>query len=83
MSETTGLSDSQKWLILALVTGTGALVYLLGPVLAPFMASAQAMGCHPSHSDAVKAGLQNFLEKQKPEIAASIAKHGLGGMRTA
>jgi predicted PurR-regulated permease PerM len=40
MSETTGLSDSQKWLILAVVTGTGALIYLLGPVLAPFMASA-------------------------------------------
>jgi predicted PurR-regulated permease PerM len=40
MSETTGLSDSQKWLILAVVAGTGALVYLLGPVLAPFMASA-------------------------------------------
>jgi polar amino acid transport system substrate-binding protein len=49
----------------------------------PFMAIAQAMGCHPSHSDAVKAGLQVFLEKQKPEIAASIARHGLVGMRTA
>ena len=49
----------------------------------PFMAIAQAMGCHPSRSDEVKAGLQNFLEKQKPEIAASIARHGLGGMRTA
>jgi hypothetical protein len=41
------------------------------------------MGCHPSHSDEVKAGLQDFLEKQKPEIAASIAKHALGGVRPA
>jgi polar amino acid transport system substrate-binding protein len=49
----------------------------------PFMAIAQAMGCHPSHSDEVKAGLQDFLEKQKPEIAASIAKHALGGVRPA
>jgi len=53
---------------------------LLSP---PFMAIAQAMGCHPSHSDEVKAGLQDFLEKQKPGIAASIARHVLGGMRTA
>ena len=49
----------------------------------PFMAIAQAMGCHPSRSDEVKAELQNFLEKQKPEIAASIARYALGGMRTA
>jgi hypothetical protein len=49
----------------------------------PFMAIAQAMACHPSRSDEVKAELQNFLEKQKPKIAASIARHGLGGMRTA
>ena len=49
----------------------------------PFMAIAQAMGCHPTQSDEVKAGLQDFLVKQRPEIAASIAKHGLGGMRTA
>ncbi len=53
---------------------------LLSP---PFMAIAQAMGCHPSHSDEVKAGLQDFLEKQKPEIAASIAKQGLSGVRAA
>ena len=49
----------------------------------PFMAIAQAMGCHPSHSDEVKAGLQDFLEKQKPEIAANIAKNGLSGVRPA
>lgn len=49
----------------------------------PFMAIAQAMGCHPSHSDEVKAELQDFLVKQRPEIAASIARQGLGGMRTA
>jgi hypothetical protein len=41
------------------------------------------MGCHPSHSDEVKAGLQDFLEKQKPEIAANIAKNGLSGVRPA
>jgi polar amino acid transport system substrate-binding protein len=49
----------------------------------PFMAIAQAMGCHPSHSDEVKAGLQDFLVKQRLEITASIARQGLGGMRTA
>ena len=49
----------------------------------PFMAIAQAMGCHPTQSEEIKAGLQDFLVKQRPEIAASIAKHGLGGMRTA
>ena len=49
----------------------------------PFMTIAQAMGCHPSHSDEVKAGLQDFLEKQKPKIAASIAKQGLSGVRPA
>lgn len=49
----------------------------------PFMTIPQAMGCHPSHSDEVKAALQNFLEKQKPDIAASIARHALGGVRPA
>ena len=49
----------------------------------PFMAIEQAMGCHPSHSNEVKAGLQDFLEKQKPEIATSIAKQGLSGVRPA
>jgi polar amino acid transport system substrate-binding protein len=53
-------------------------------ILSPaFMAIAQAMGCHPSHSDEVKAGLQDFLKKQMPEIAASIARHGLSGVRPA
>ena len=47
----------------------------------PFMTIAQAMGCHPSHSDEVKALLQNFLEKQKPNIAASITRHALDGVR--
>lgn len=49
----------------------------------PFMTIPQAMGCHPSHSDEVKAVLQNFLEKQKPDIAASITRHALGGVRPA
>ena len=49
----------------------------------PFMTIAQAIGCHPSHSDEVKAVLQNFLEKQKPNIAASITRHALGGVRPA
>lgn len=49
----------------------------------PFMTIPQAMGCHPSHSDEVKAALQNFLEKQKPDIAASITRHALGGVRPA
>lgn len=33
------LSDSQKWLILALLVSTGWLVYLLAPVLTPFLIS--------------------------------------------
>ena len=33
------LSDSQKWLILALVVLTGSLIYLLAPVLTPFLIS--------------------------------------------
>ena len=55
-------------------------LHLLSP---PFMAIAQAMGCHPSHSDEFKAGLQGFLEKQKPEIAASIDMHALSGVTPA
>ena len=47
----------------------------------PFMAIAQAMGCHPSHSNEVKVGLQDFLMKQRPEITASIAKYGLSGVK--
>lgn len=34
------LSDSQKWLVLALVAGAGWLLYLLAPVLTPFVVSA-------------------------------------------
>ncbi len=34
------LSDSQKWLVLAATAGTGWLLYLLAPVLTPFVASA-------------------------------------------
>lgn len=49
----------------------------------PFMAIAQAMGCHPGHSNEVKAMLQDFLEKQKPDIAASITRHALGSVRPA
>ena len=35
-----GLSDSQKWMLLAGVSGLGFLVYLLTPVLTPFFAAA-------------------------------------------
>jgi len=34
------LTDSQKWLVLALAAGTGWLLYLLAPVLTPFVVSA-------------------------------------------
>lgn len=34
------MTDSQKWLVLAAGVGTGYLLYLLGPVLTPFLASA-------------------------------------------
>ena len=36
----TGLTDSQKWLALALVAGFGYLVYLLAPILTPFAIAA-------------------------------------------
>ena len=36
----TGLTDSQKWLSLALVAGIGYLVYLLAPILTPFAIAA-------------------------------------------
>ena len=49
----------------------------------PFMAIAQAMGCHTTQSDEVKAGLQEFLVKQRHVIATSIAKHGLSGVKAA
>jgi len=31
------ITDSQKWLMLAVLIGTGALIYLLGPILTPFL----------------------------------------------
>ncbi len=34
------MSDSQKWLLLAGVAGTGVLIYLLAPVFTPFLVSA-------------------------------------------
>ena len=49
----------------------------------PFMAIAQAMGCHPTQSEEVKVGLQEFLVKQRDVIATSIAKHGLNGVKAA
>lgn len=36
----TGLTDSQKWLVFALVAGTGFLLYLLAPILTPFLVGA-------------------------------------------
>ena len=38
--DTRALTDSQKWLILALLAMTGWLLYLLSPVLTPFLISA-------------------------------------------
>jgi polar amino acid transport system substrate-binding protein len=49
----------------------------------PFMAIAQAMGCHPSHSHVVKEGLQAFLDTQATDIKASIARHGMRGVSAA
>lgn len=49
----------------------------------PFMAIAQAMGCHPSQSDAVKAGLLEFLNERQQAIRESIAHHQLSGVRVA
>jgi len=49
----------------------------------PFMAIAQAMGCHPNHSSSVKEGLQAFLDTQAKDIKASIAKQGLSGVSPA
>jgi len=46
----------------------------------PFMAIAQAMGCHPSHSSVVKEGLQTFLDAQATDIKTSIARHGMRGV---
>ena len=49
----------------------------------PFMAIAQAIGCHPNQSDEVKTGLQAFLEKQLPDIKARIAQQASSGVRAA
>jgi len=49
----------------------------------PFMAIAQAMGCHPSHSSVVKEGLQTFLDAQATDIKTSIARHGMRGVSAA
>jgi len=52
-------------------------------VLPPFMAIAQAMGCHPSHSQEVREGLDAFISKklQQNFIADLIEKQGLTGVR--
>ena len=54
-------------------------------VLPPFMAIAQAMGCHPSHSQEVKQGLAAFLKEklQQNFIAHQIEQQGLLGVRPA
>lgn len=52
-------------------------------VMPPFMAIPQALGCHPKHSDTVKAGLQAFIEDELKagRIADSITQHRLIGVR--
>jgi polar amino acid transport system substrate-binding protein len=54
-------------------------------VLPPFMAIAQAMGCHPSHSPEVKKGLDAFISAQfrRNLIADQIEKQSLTGVRPA
>jgi len=54
-------------------------------VLPPFMAIAQAMGCHPSHSQEVKKNLDAFIRAklQQDFIAYQIEKQGLTGVRQA
>jgi len=54
-------------------------------VLPPFMAIAQAMGCHPSHGQEVREGLDAFISKklQQNFIADLIEKQGLIGVRQA
>ena len=54
-------------------------------VLPPFMAIAQAMGCHPSHSQEVKQGLAAFVKEklQQNFIAHQIEQQGLRGVRPA
>ena len=52
-------------------------------VLPPFMAIAQAMGCHPSHNQEVREGLDAFISKKLKQnfIADLIEKQGLTGVR--
>lgn len=54
-------------------------------VLPPFMAIAQAMGCHPRHSQEVKQGLEAFVKKklQQNFITHQIEQQGLLGVRPA
>jgi polar amino acid transport system substrate-binding protein len=54
-------------------------------VMPPFMAIAQAMGCHPSHSQEVKQGLEAFIKErlQQNFIAGQIEQQGLMGVRPA
>jgi ABC-type amino acid transport substrate-binding protein len=54
-------------------------------VLPPFMAIAQAMGCHPSHSPEVKEGLEAFVNKllRQDFVVEQIEKQGLTGVRQA
>lgn len=52
-------------------------------VLPAFMAIAQAMGCHPSHSQEVKQGLDAFISAQLRQniIADQIEQQGLTGVQ--
>ena len=54
-------------------------------VLPPFMAIAQAMGCHPSHGQEVKQGLAAFVKEklQQNFIAHQIEQQGLRGVSPA
>jgi polar amino acid transport system substrate-binding protein len=54
-------------------------------LLPPFMSIAQAMGCHPSHSQEVKKNLDAFIRAklQQDFIAYQIEKQGLTGVRQA
>ncbi len=65
---------------LSQVLETHPQLHMLSP---PFMAIAQAMGCHPGQSNAVKAGLQDFLTAQRQAISQSITQHRLSGVRAA
>jgi polar amino acid transport system substrate-binding protein len=54
-------------------------------LLPPFMTIAQAMGCHPNHSQEVKQGLEAFVSEQLRQnfIADQIEQQGLIGIRQA